>query len=465
MSVYRKPNRKKWPARRLFLLAAVLLLAVGALATWRVGQAPTLTIDPQRPAIGRATEIRFGVGAAGRGLSEAKVFVVQDGRRHEVAAREYRYRPSWAFWGERTTADELVVEIGSDTVAALREGNATVQLEASSPGTWLRDPRTTAAEVGMAVQLRPPLISVASTQHYPAQGGCEVVVYRVGATAVRHGVRVGEEWFPGHDLPGSTDGLRFALFAVPFDQSDVAAIRLEAEDIVGNRAETGFVDKFFPRSYSTDRIEVSERFMSKVVPEILSQTPSLRDRGSLLENYVAINRDLRAENAKTLRDLAAASAERFLWSDGFLSMPNAQVMSSFADRRTYFHQGEEIDHQDHLGFDLASVRQAPVPAVNAGTVVLARYFGIYGNAVVVDHGFGLMSLYGHLSSIAVTEGQSVARGAQLGRTGETGLAAGDHLHFTMLLGGTAVNPIEWWDAKWIRDRLRRKLGNGMPFTG
>jgi murein DD-endopeptidase MepM/ murein hydrolase activator NlpD len=90
-------------------------------------------------------------------------------------------------------------------------------------------------------------------------------------------------------------------------------------------------------------------------------------------------------------------------------------------------------------------------------VVLARYFGIYGNSVVLDHGGGLMSLYSHLSSIEVAPDQEVEKGQVIGRTGQTGLAGGDHLHFTLLIRGQPVNPIEWWDPMWIRDRVMGKL--------
>ena len=93
----------------------------------------------------------------------------------------------------------------------------------------------------------------------------------------------------------------------------------------------------------------------------------------------------------------------------------------------------------------------------AVVVVFAGYLGIFGNAVVIDHGYGLMSLYAHLSATEVKNGQDVARGDPVGRTGSTGLAGGDHLHFTMLVGGRMVNPVEWWDAHWIADRVERKL--------
>jgi murein DD-endopeptidase MepM/ murein hydrolase activator NlpD len=139
-------------------------------------------------------------------------------------------------------------------------------------------------------------------------------------------------------------------------------------------------------------------------------------------------------------------------------------MSAFADRRTYLHEGREVDRQDHLGFDLASLRGAAVPASNAGVVLLADYFGIYGNTVVLDHGHGLMTLYAHLSAVDTAAGQTVERGQSIGRTGQTGLAGGDHLHFTVLLHGYPVTPVEWWDAKWIRDRVALKLGSALPAT-
>ena len=199
------------------------------------------------------------------------------------------------------------------------------------------------------------------------------------------------------------------------------------------------------------------------MPEILSQSPEVRDQGSLLANYLTINGDLRRINGETLAALGADSNASCAWNEVFLQMHNAQVMSAFADRRTYYFEGEAVDQQDHLGFDLASVRRAPIQAANAGRVVLARYFGIYGNTVVVDHGYGLQSLYAHLAEIRVAEGEVVERGQTVGLSGETGLAGGDHLHFTMLLHGLAVNPREWWDAHWLTDRLDLKLGEALPF--
>ena len=146
-----------------------------------------------------------------------------------------------------------------------------------------------------------------------------------------------------------------------------------------------------------------------------------------------------------------------LWKEPFRQLANSKVESGFADHRAYLYNDNEIDQQVHLGFDLASTRNAAILSANSGTVVYADYLGIFGNCVVIDHGMGLQSLYAHLSSINVSKGHYVEQNQELGRSGQTGLAGGDHLHFTMLLHGYPVNPIEWWDPNWIEDRILLKL--------
>jgi murein DD-endopeptidase MepM/ murein hydrolase activator NlpD len=121
------------------------------------------------------------------------------------------------------------------------------------------------------------------------------------------------------------------------------------------------------------------------------------------------------------------------------------------------YDGREIDQQVHLGTDLASTRGAAITASNTGHVLFAGSLGIYGNCVILDHGMGVQSLYAHLSSVTVEVGDRINRGETIGKSGSTGLAGGDHLHFSMLVAGHPVNPIEWWDPHWIADRIDRKL--------
>jgi murein DD-endopeptidase MepM/ murein hydrolase activator NlpD len=446
----------------LFVLLA-LALAVALVASLRVGAPPILTLRTSGPAIGSKTEIVVGAKAPGRGLAGIRVEVEQEGRSHVVATKTHTPLAPWAFFGPHTETDELRVDVGRSSLPDLREGEAVVRVVAERAPTWLRRPDPVVKELRLPVRLVPPAVSLLSTQNYVMQGGAGVVVYRVGKTAVRDGVRAGSWFFAGGPLPGGNEGDRFALFGVPWDLTDPADLRLEAEDDAGNLARVAFVDRFLPRPPVRDRISLSDDLMERMIPDILRQTPGLTDHGDLLQNYLEVNRDLRRTNGAELVELGRRSVPRFLWTEPFLALRNAKVMSSFADHRTYVYQGREVDQQTHLGFDLAAVAHTPVPAANDGIVLLARYFGIYGNAVVLDHGYGLMSLYGHLSSIDVKEGQEVQRGEILGRTGATGLAGGDHLHFTTLVRGLPVNPTEWWDGHWIRDRVASKLGPALAF--
>lgn len=453
---------RKGRGRRLLWILGLLALGFGALVTLRAGSEPSVQIRPAVAALGKATKVIFAATEPSRGVTRVKAELEQGEEVHTLHEESFTPRPAWAFWGKRKARVELELPVGSDSIEGLTSGEATLRLSAWPAGTWLRHPGPTVMTMKLPVKLSPPSVQVISSFHYVGQGGSELVVYRVGEGAVRDGVQAGDAFFPGRPLPGPDPQRRMALFAVPWDLGDPARIRLIAEDEVDNRAEVSFVDRFTPRPPANDTIRLDDRFLAKVVPEILGQTSGLEDRGDLLANYLQINGELRQRNDRELAELADRSPDGFYWSESFLPMPNAQVMSTFADRRTYMYEGEAVDQQTHLGFDLASVERDPVPAANRGRVVLARFFGIYGNAVVIDHGGGLMSLYGHLSSIAVQEGQMVERGALLGRTGATGLAGGDHLHFTMLVDGVAVTPVEWWDDHWIEDRVRRKLQGMWP---
>jgi murein DD-endopeptidase MepM/ murein hydrolase activator NlpD len=451
-----RPHRRG-RGRRALALAALAAVVLLLLSLFYSGPKPAVSLAPKLPGIGRKTPIAVRVERPDR-VTRLRVEVVQGRDVLPVLEETYEPRPLWKVWGGKAPLT-VTAEVGRETVRGLRSGKATIRATAERAGNWLRTPTPAAAQIELPVRLAPPALAIASTLHYVAQGGCEAVVYRVGEGAVRHGVEAGPWWFPGFPLPGNSGepGLQLSFFAVPYDLADASAVRLAAEDDVGNRAVLAVVDRFTPRPVKTDTITVADPFLARVVPEILAHSPEIADRGSLLESYLAINRELRKRNNQTLRELAAKSAPRLLWGEPFLPMRNAAVTAAFADRRTYVYNGKPIDQQDHLGFDLASVERDAVLASNRGTVVLARYLGIYGNAVVIDHGLGLQSLYGHLSSIAVAEGQQVERGQELGRSGQTGLAGGDHLHFTLLLQGLPVTPVEWWDPHWVQDRIFRKL--------
>ncbi len=179
----------------------------------------------------------------------------------------------------------------------------------------------------------------------------------------------------------------------------------------------------------------------------------------LLGAYLEVNRNLRRANHELFQKISSHSNPQPLWSGAFRRF-SGKPMARFGDRRTYLYQNKAVDQQTHLGEDLASLVNSPVYAGNNGVVVYAEPLGIYGQTVILDHGLGVFSSYSHLSQIDVKVGDKVDKGAVLGRTGTTGLAAGDHLHFAINLQGEFVDPLEWWDPHWLKDQVEGVWARG-----
>jgi murein DD-endopeptidase MepM/ murein hydrolase activator NlpD len=330
--------------------------------------------------------------------------------------------------------------------------------------------RTVKAETSKSITIRleKPRVSVVSTKHYINLGGAEMIVYRATPDDVMSGVRVGDLEYPGFPLAGAKVdglkidgdpvGLRVAFFALRYDQNVNTPMKLFARDVTGEEASSDFDHLTFTKPFKKSTIELDDKFLDRVVPAILATTNEINPTGTMIEKYVAINRELRQKNNATIQSMAAKTSPELLWGGAvFHPFTNTKAEAAFADFRTYVYQGKEVDKQVHLGFDLASFANTAVVAANRGKVLFAGELGIYGNCVILDHGMGVQSLYGHLSSIGVKVGDMVEKSQTLGKSGMTGLAGGDHLHFTLLVGGQMVNPIEWWDEHWIQDRILRKL--------
>ncbi len=423
--------------------------------TWDFSE-PVIDWEPP-PAIGKNFEISLDASDEGRGLLGIRVLLQQAGKSFVVYSQELETTAPW----EKGRASEQVTVSAAELKdeVPLEEGILDIVVEVTDqPNLWLFSRKVT--DVRTVIYDRtPPRVEVLSSQHYLRQGGSEAVAYRIFEDEVRSGVRVGDNTFYGYPTQGQE---HLSLFALAHDQPADVPIRVWAEDRAGNRTETRFWTKTFPQKFRTSRINLNDRLIEAVSSDILANTTDVVEKESLVETFVEINDRYRDVTNQKLMAITSSSAARLLWDQPFLQLSNSKVESRFADYRLYIYEGKEIDRQTHLGFDLASVAQSPIEASNTGTVVHADYLGIYGNTVVLDHGMGLFSLYGHLSSIEVERGQQVVRGDTIGRTGQTGLAAGDHLHFSMILGETQVTPMEWWDPKWVQDHVLSKLETRPP---
>jgi murein DD-endopeptidase MepM/ murein hydrolase activator NlpD len=234
-----------------------------------------------------------------------------------------------------------------------------------------------------------------------------------------------------------------------------AKAMLVATDKAGNTREMALVYELMNVKYRKSTIALSDSFLQSKVAPLLQDIPARQ--GTPKDMFVAVNKQLRKENEDKIAAVTSKSSPPIRWKGAFTQLSNSKVEANFADQRTYIYNNEPIDTAYHLGYDLSVTKRYPVEAANSGVVAFAGDLGIYGNTVILDHGLGLFTLYGHLSAIDVKVADSVTQRQILGKTGETGLAGGDHLHYGVYLHGVAVLPVEWWDQKWINDNITPKL--------
>ncbi len=447
------------------VIVIILLLIVLVVLSFKIfsHEAPSFRLADHLRAIGQTTQLHFEVSDAHHRIKSLAVEVSQGGKTFNPPVQiEHTPAPPhswWKFWSGGPASRWMVTaSLGAKQNPGLKEGRARVEAVATDD-SWARFFRGGRGELllDVPVLLTPPQVEVLSAQNYVAQGGTGLVIFKVSPGTVSSGVELGDNFFSSWPAKASDPETRLCLYAFPYDLDSKSPIRIIAVDGAGNRTVAGFSYRVFPQKFHASTIPLSDDFLNRVVPAIMSRTPQMKDEGSVLKNFLEINRQLRKIDAQLLVAFSHKTANHFLWSQPFLRLAHAETEASFADHRTYIYKGQVVDHETHLGFDLASVEHAPVKAANDGVVVMARYFGIYGNAIVIDHGCGLQSLYGHLESFAVAVGDHVKRGQLIGHTDSTGLAGGDHLHFTMLVDGVPVNPLEWWDPHWIKDRIDSKL--------
>ncbi len=443
--------------RWIWLLAAAGLGVI----VWLSGATPTISLNPPVKAVGTATPVKVRISSK-NGIRYFRASVEQGGR--SFTAMEMKTETArWKFWRMRQPLEQYEFVVGRKSISQLQDGPARLVLEAKSDD-WRGS--SAAMTVDISVRSRPPRLTVDGAQHYINQGGSEIVVFTTDPDVSDAGVRVGQYSFRSWRLPGGPPGSRFCIFAFPYDLAPEAAPVVYARDEAGNERTAGFWFRVFPKKFRVRRMELSDDFLRKVIQNIAPHAPQLSLTGDPVSDYLKINRELRAANNRELAGVRWKTEESFLWTKPFRQLANSQVEAAFADHRLYFYRGQKIDEADHLGFDLAVTANSRVAAANDGKVVFADYLGIYGNCVVIDHGYALQSIYGHLSSIGVKPGEMVRQGQEIGRSGSTGLAGGDHLHFSMQVDGEQVNATEWWDPHWIHDRILAKLPGGrLPVAG
>ena len=430
------------------LILSVLIVGTISFLGWRQSvPGVRAAVAPPPAFIGLKTPLTLALTAARGGVVSFELRLVQGTQK--VTAVQQSFPPP------RQNEQRLALTVEGRSLG-LREGSATLEVYAKD-GFWRQirvDDRPILAQP-VTLDLTPPTLDLLSATQYLAQGGGGLVVYRAKGAA-RTGVNVGGIFFPGFAVGPADAGTHAAMVAVPFDFPVASPIVLSAQDEAGNSVSRSVSSEIKPRKFPTGTVELKDEFLQRKLPELLPERGSVPP-DQLLQAFLTVNRDKRrqAEDAKRL--VSTKTQSKPLWQGAFIQPRNTKVFSNFAETRSYRFRGQDVDTQVHFGYDLASVKESPVPAANRGTVVFAGPLTIYGSAVVLDHGLGLQTLYAHLSRIDVKEGETVDKGAILGRTGSSGLALGDHLHYEVLIHGISVTPLEWWDGRWIRDHILKPL--------
>ncbi|MBV9075377.1 MAG: M23 family metallopeptidase [Acidobacteria bacterium] len=426
----------------LFLIVLAVILLVAFSTT------PAINVPASVKVIGQATPITVTISDP-HGVRRASAYLEQNDQRYTLVTVE---RTSRRFrWARNEPEKTLQFTAGSRSLPQLKDGPARLIVEATS-----NDFRGKTAEAvrDVTVATRPVTLSVDSDQHYLYVGMADLVTYTVSGSATSSGVRVADESFRGWPMPSGKPG-DFSLFAFGWNIPTNTVPVVYATGPGGDEAH-GTMTVVFPKReqprYRVRDLQIDDKFMQKVVDEL-----DPNGSGDLVARFVRINSEMRKANNETLASLKNKTEPKFLWSQPFQQQPNTKVEANFADLRNYIYHGQKIDQQTHLGYDLSSTSHVGVQASNDGRIVYAAPLGIYGNCIVVDHGYGLQTIYGHLSEIDVHEGDMVKRGQVMGKSGTTGMAGGDHIHFSMQLEGIQIDPKEWWDAHWIKDHIARRV--------
>jgi len=427
--------------RKVLLAVVLLVIGLPVVVVLARSARPQLELTTDVKTIGQATPVQVHVTDP-RGIRSASAAIVQNGQTFMVWQLQQPVKAKETTWN---------FTAGVRTTALLKDGPAKLIVEAKSADLLRKSAKV---ERDVTVVTRPPSVSVDSEQHYIYIGMADLATFDVSGAYTAAGVRVGDQSFRAWPMPGGKPGM-FALYAFAWNMPQTTVPVVFAANGAGNDV-TSPLTVIFPKKeqphYTVHQLQISDQFMQKVVGEL-----DPNGTGDVVSRFVKINNEMRKSNNKTLSDLRLKTVDHFLFSQPFQRQSHSAAEATFADLRHYIYQGKEIDQQVHLGYDLAVTQHVGVEASNDGRVVWAAPLGIYGNCIVVDHGYGLQTIYGHLSHIAVHEGDEVKRGQVMGQSGMTGMAGGDHIHFAMQLDGVQIDPKEWWDPHWIQDHVARRV--------
>ena len=443
------------------LIFMVLIPVIWILAYKFEGKKPVVDIKLPSLYLKKSYEMSLNVTDHKTGLRRIMVSIMQKGRENVLLEKQYESLDFLGLFSDsKTTIDTFTIPVQSWKYG-MKDGEAVIRVMVSD-NSWRgwNKGNISYIEKKVIIDSKPPKLSILTKRHNIQRGGTALVIYRLFEENIKSGVKVGDNFFPGHPNLFENKNIYTAFFALNHMQGPGTQISVVAEDMAGNVTKRGFYHYIKDKKFKTDTLNISDRFLERKMPDfdVGTKNGSFQEyKNPLLKKFLYINGQVRKNNVEKILSIPKITENKKYWDGRFLRLRGSARRAGFADRRIYKYKGKEIDRAVHLGIDLASTSNAPVKAANSGRVIFAQFVGIFGNTVIIDHGLGLCSLYSHLNEISVNKGDMVKRGDDIGFTGMTGLAGGDHLHFSMIVHNVFVNPVEWWDGSWIKNNITSKI--------
>ncbi|DAB38998.1 MAG: peptidase M23 [Sulfuricurvum sp. GWF2_44_89] len=338
-----------------------------------------------------------------------------------------------------------------------------LKIEATDNSLWgLFMGNTYKEEITLIIDQRRPVLAIVANSYKIQKGGSAIVIFKAEdphMQSLKIETSFGKTFVA---QPFMKEGYYASLVAWPVQEQTFSAT-VVARDRAGNETKSAIPLRLKDHVYRVSNIELSDAFLDGKIAELANeyeQTAGVDDR---LEQFRIINEKVRADNEKIIHDITSKVSKNMILDftpEPFYPLVNGQKVADFGDHRIYSYKGQEnVSQAYHMGLDLASVAMGPITSSNGGNVVFSQPNGIYGNLPIIDHGFGLYTLYGHCSEVHVQEGDVAALGQEIAKTGLSGYAMGDHLHFGILVQGIEVRPEEWMDTKWIYDNITSVIEN------
>ena len=338
---------------------------------------------------------------------------------------------------------------------ALKNSEVTIEVEARDGSKWNFMAGNEASESKLLqVDKRRPYLSTIASSYRIIKGGSAVVIFKAQDDNM-------EEFYVETNFgkrfkaqPFYKEGYYVTLIAWPVTEDNFRAT-IVATDSAGNVAKSVVPVIPYNRKYKISKIKLSDRFLNGKVSE-LAYAYGAEDSAGIIDRFIYVNETMRKSNEDVIHELTSKVSDQMVRNfpiNKMYPLKNGQVVAQFGDHRIYYYKGEKVSEAYHLGLDLASNAMSPIKTQNPAIVSFAEENGIYGNMPVLYHGLGLYTIYGHCSTVLVKEGDALRSNETIAKTGRSGYAMGDHLHFGVLVQGIEVRPQEWMDQDWIRKSI------------